>query len=185
MAPAADKDNRDMVKITSSLLGAVLFAWAANAAAATERAGPILSPKEFVDEAQGSDLFEILEARIAVVQSQDMSIREFARQMIEAHQKADEELNDAAKRSDLKPLAAHLSDDQAKMLMALQSLNGPDFDKAYARQQSLAHYRALVVEQHYAGTGSDANLKRRALSTVPVIRHHLEMAQQLQASVGG
>jgi predicted outer membrane protein len=42
---------------------------------------------------------------------------------------------------------------------------------------------ALVTEQGYASDGSDANLRRAAQASVPIIQHHLEMARALQASL--
>jgi len=67
----------------------------------------------------------------------------------------------------------------------LQSLRGPDFDKTYAKQQVLAHRQALAVEQSFASAGADANLRRVARSDAPMIEHHLEMAQQMRAALGG
>jgi putative membrane protein len=71
------------------------------------------------------------------------------------------------------------------MLSALQSLRGSDFDHAYANQQILAHDQALAVEQSYATAGTNPNLVAVAKSGVPLIQHHLEMAQQIRSALGG
>jgi putative membrane protein len=78
-----------------------------------------------------------------------------------------------------------MSSDQASMLSALQSLRGADFDKAYARQQVLAHSQALAVEQSYAAAGTEADLKAAARDATPIIQRHLDMAQQLRTALGG
>ena len=48
-----------------------------------------------------------------------------------------------------------MSSDQAMLLSGLQSLRGADFDKAYARQQILAHAQAIAVEESFANSGAD------------------------------
>jgi predicted outer membrane protein len=44
---------------------------------------------------------------------------------------------------------------------------------------------ALAVEQSFASAGADSNLRRFARADVPMIKHHLELAQQMRAAVGG
>jgi putative membrane protein len=78
-----------------------------------------------------------------------------------------------------------MSSDQASLLSALQSLTGAEFDRTYARQQLLAHRQAIAVEQSYASAGSDANLRDAAQSALPMIQHHLEMAEQMREALGG
>ena len=136
--------------------------------------------RDFVQAAQASDQYEIDAGRVAIIQSQDPRVRAFARQMIRDHTKTSHALRQAALASGMTPPPMALSDDGEKFLSQLQSLKGPDFDKAYGTQQILAHQSALVVEQGYAATGSDANVKRAAQSAVPIIQQHLSMAQQMQ-----
>jgi putative membrane protein len=75
-----------------------------------------------------------------------------------------------------------MSEDQAHLLAALQGLNGPDLDQAYARQQVMAHSSALVVMQRYAAEGDVPALRRIANAAVPKVSADLAGAQQL---IGG
>jgi putative membrane protein len=143
------------------------------------------SPKDFVMAASQSDQCEILAASVASVQGQDPRVRTFAREMIQDHSRLSEELNKAAAASGLPPPEPGMSSDQAMLLSSLQSVRGPDFDKAYARQQELAHAQAVAVEESFATAGSDPNLRKAAESALPSIREHLKMAQQLHVDVGG
>jgi putative membrane protein len=131
-----------------------------------------------------SDQYEIQAARDALAQSQDPRIRAFAQQMIDDHTHTGDSLRQATAASGLPPPPAAMSSDQAMMLSSLQSLRGADFDRAYARQQVLAHHQALAVEQGYATAGTDPNLRRLAQSAVPVIQQHLQMAEQLGVALG-
>jgi putative membrane protein len=62
-------------------------------------------------------------------------------------------------------------------------LHGTEFDKAYARQQVLAHAQAFAVEDSFANAGSDANLKHAAQAAVTMVQAHLKAAEQLRTSV--
>ena len=67
---------------------------------------------------------------------------------------------------------------------ALQSLKGPEFDKAYWQHQALSHHSALVVEQAYAANGDDPAVRRAAASAVPMIQAHLTAAEEAKARSG-
>jgi putative membrane protein len=167
------------------LLAAAALALSLAAVSAGAQSPLPTQPRDFAQTATESDHFEITEGQTAVAESQNPRVRAFAQEMIRDHTATSQTVQQAAARSGLPPPRTSLSGDQSKMLSALQSLRGPDFDKTYARQQVLAHYQALVVEQGYASSGSDPNLRQAATSAVPIIRHHLQMAQQMQAQLGG
>ncbi len=143
------------------------------------------SGKDFAMAAAQSDQYEIQAGRVALTESQSASIRTFAQEMIEEHTRTSESVSDAAAASGLPRPPQGMSSDQAAMLSALQSLRGAEFDKAYAKQQVLAHYQALAVEKSYAAAGMDVNLRAAAQSSVPIIQHHLEMAQQIRKTLDG
>jgi putative membrane protein len=140
--------------------------------------------RDFAMSAAQSDQYEIEAAHDAAAQSRNPQVRAFAREMIEDHTRSGEALRQAATAAGLPPPPAAMSGDEAKMLAALQSLTGPDFDEAYIRQQILAHDQALAVEQSYAQSGSDATLRQAAQATIPIIQRHLEMARQIGESLG-
>jgi len=171
------------------MLKAIAMAGGLAASASFGPAGaqpPTPSPtRNFVQAASASDQYEIQAGRVAAAQSQDARIRAFAMQMIQDHTSTAEALRQATATSGLPPPPMGLSEDGRKFLAELQSLRGPDFDKAYARQQVLAHDQALTVEQGYASQGPDPNVRKAAQSALPTVQHHLEMAQQMQAVIGG
>jgi putative membrane protein len=156
--------------------------------AATSVAAQPASPdptKDFLQQAAGSDEYEITAGRVAVIEAQDPQVRSFAQQMIQDHTRTSQDLQSAATRSGREPPLKAMSGDQARMVLALQSLRGADFDKTYMTQQVLAHTQALVVQGGYARRGQDDNVRAVAQSTVPLIQGHLQMAQQMKAQLGG
>ncbi len=168
-----------------SLVFASIIVLAGVAAHAVSAKSPgAMSATDFAQAAAQSDQFEILEGRTVLAQSRNLQVRAFAQQMIQDHTQTTAALRQAAMKSGLTPPTPSLGGDQAKMLGSLQSLRGPDFDRAYAKQQALAHTSALVVEQGYAAQGADPNLRQAAQSAVPMIQQHLRQAQQMHLALG-
>lgn len=156
----------------------------ANAAAQTAQTAIPPAPADFAMAAAQSAQYEIEAAQLALAQSHDASVRAFAEQMIQDHTRGREAIGQAAQASGLPRPPPAMSSDQASMLGALQSLRGADFDKAYARQQVLAHSQALAVEQSFAASGADPNLRKVAQTDVPMIQAHLDRANRLVATLG-
>jgi putative membrane protein len=149
---------------------------------ASAQSGPP-SPGDFAMASAQSDAYEIDAARVAEVEAKDPRIREFAKQMMQDHTMTRDALKAAAMKSKLPPPPDTPNPDQARMLTALQSLKGHDFDQEYVVQQVVAHQGALTVEEQYARIGTDPNLKRAANAALPMIRHHLDVVRQLKSSV--
>lgn len=141
--------------------------------------------REFVQAAAQSDEFERMEATTALAQSKNPHIRAFAQQMLDAHRATTDRLLGAVAQSNLKPPAPGIGGDQSMFLAALQSARGADFDKLYVRQQVLAHRAALATQQGYAASGDDAAIRSVAAATVPIVAAHLQMAERMQAAMGG
>ena len=170
-----------MRKAAAGLIAASLGLAAASADAQEAGSRPT---REFAQAAASSDQYEILAAETALTQSTNSEVRAFAARMLQDHQQLGQALRDAAVRSGLKPPEMAMSADQAQLLGALQSVSGNEFDTLYLKQQTLAHQSALAVEQMYAKSGDDPNLRQLANSAVPLISSHGEMAKEAAAKFG-
>jgi putative membrane protein len=176
--------RRPLLQMHTAIIVAALAAIGAVQPAAAQTAIPP-SPKDFAMAAAQSDQYEIQAGRVAVTQSHNPRIRAFAQAMIDEHSRTSAELTKAVAASGLLPPPQAIGSDQAPLLATLQSLRGADFDRTYIKQQVLAHQEALAVEGSFAEAGADPNLKAAARTTVPVIQHHLGMAQQIEATLRG
>ena len=159
---------------------AALSVWGASAQT------PLVPPTEdFVAAAAQSDHFELVEARTVLAQTHDPRVRAFAQEMVKAHTRTSEVLKTAAMKAGMDRLPSGLNGDQQKMLSALQSQRGSEFDHTYLKQQAIAHSEALVVQRAYADHGDNADVRQAAASAVPLIQRHLEMAKRLRSEAGG
>jgi putative membrane protein len=62
----------------------------------------------------------------------------------------------------------------------LKNQNGDDFVSEFNSQQVSAHKDAVSLFERYSNGGDNAELKAWAGKTLPALRHHLEMAEQLE-----
>ena len=130
-----------------------------------------------------SDRCETMAAEVALIQGQDPRVRAFAETVLGDHARTAEDLRKAATAAGLPPPPPGLSSDGAALLSALQGARGHDFDRAYARQQVVAHAAAVAVEDSFADAGADPTLRTAAQGGLPVIRDHLAAARQLVKDV--
>lgn len=175
------------MRITAGLASAFLLAGAVALAGPAAAQANYAKDKtqSFAQQATGSDQYEIQAGRVALQQAQDPRVRQFAQMMIRDHTRTSDELRTAVVRSGREPPQEAVNGDLVMLLSALQSLRGADFDKAYVTQQVVAHHGALATQQGYAQRGDDPGVRQVARSAVPIITQHLQMAEQLKASLGG
>jgi putative membrane protein len=141
-------------------------------------------PRDFAAAVVQSDQYEVAAADDALAQSQDPRLRDFAQRMIRDHTQSTDSIERAAAASGLPPPPMAMSSDEAGLLSTLQSLRGADFDRAYAKQQVLAHHMAIAVIGDFARSGGDPNLRAAAREALPMIQHHLDMALALRGAEG-
>lgn len=139
--------------------------------------------KDFVQFMMMGDKFEIAAGRLALERSSNSGVRDFARNMINAHEQMDADLKEV---SDHTIVNRYVTPPPAfdprhqQMYTALESSFGPDFDRLYVNQQFDGHREALAYVEGYARHGGVPDLQRFARSTVPIIRDHLAMLRALR-----
>lgn len=145
---------------------------AAGALTPVDRAG-------YVTTAAASDLYEIQSSQIALSKAQRPEVREFAQMLVTHHTQMTEALTTAARASGLTPPPPTLLPMHQEMIAELQRAPAAGFDSVYLRQQVPAHETALALHQNYAARGDAPALRAAAAAAVPIIRHHLDRAREL------
>ncbi|KUY85337.1 DUF305 domain-containing protein [Burkholderia territorii] len=137
---------------------------------------------EFVDKAALAGKSEVQASQLALKQAQSADVRAFAKRMVADHGKANAKLNALAARTGMKPQVDQIQDPDVE---ALRGKRGHDFDTAYvAAAGPDAHKKAVALFEDEARDGKDAQLRAFAKSTLPTLKHHLSMAEELQRKVG-
>jgi putative membrane protein len=137
------------------------------------------STPDFVQQVAISDMFEIQSSELAT-QRADAATKAFAEQMIPAHRKTSDELKALVASGKVKEtLPTKLDSAHQEKLDKLKGLHGVDFTKQYRSDQVEAHKDAVSLFERYADGGDNPALKEWAGKTLPTLRRHLEMAEQL------
>jgi putative membrane protein len=175
------------MKYLASGLALVLLATPALAQSVGERTGVNsalgVSPTtaDFVKEAAISDMFEIQSSQFAQQQGNGTE-KTFAATMIKDHTKTSDDLKSMVSSGEVKAeLPTALDSSHQSELDKLKSLKGADFSSRYNEDQVSGHKDAVSLFERYAKSGDNPQLKDWAGKTLPTLRHHLEMAQDLSA----
>lgn len=126
--------------------------------------------REFVEKAAISGQFEIQSSQLALKQSQDEQIRDFAQEMIDDHQKANEELKRLAMQEKIN-LPTELDQAHRDKLEQLREA-GDGFDSMYKRMQHEGHQKAVKLFDAYTREGDNETLKDYAEKTLPILKEH-------------
>ncbi|MDC7789554.1 DUF4142 domain-containing protein [Rhodoplanes sp. TEM] len=138
-----------------------------------------LSTADFVRKVAISDLFEIQSSQLAREKA-DQEGRDFANKMIQAHTKTSTELKTMVQSGKIQAeVPTGLDQEHAQKLQRLRGLSGDAFEDAYAEMQTQAHKDAVALFTAYAQNGDNAELKQWAGKTLPELKQHLDMADDL------
>jgi putative membrane protein len=167
-------------------LGCLLLAGPALAQSVGEKTGvnstlgiaPTTS--DFVKEVAISDMFEIQSSMLAQDKG-NAPEKSFASQMITDHTKTSTELKGLVSSGKVKAdVPTALDSSHQSKLDKLKGESGKDFSSDYDSDQVSAHKDAVSLFERYAKGGANADLKDWAGKTLPTLKHHLEMAQDLK-----
>jgi putative membrane protein len=167
-------------------LGCVLLAGPALAQSVGEKTGVNsvlgISPTtaDFVKEVANSDIFEIQSSTLAEDKG-NVPEKAFASQMVTDHTKTSRELKGLVTSGKVKAEVPTVLDSshQAK-LDKLKGESGKDFSSDYDSMQVGGHKDAVSLFERYAKGGDNADLKDWAGKTLPTLKHHLDMAEELK-----
>jgi putative membrane protein len=157
-----------------AMVGAGMLSIAAGQAVAQ------ISPadKTFATKAAEGGQAEVSLGQLAFEKAGSQQVRQFGQQMVKDHSQANAELQTIAKQQNLalptKPDSASIQTEQR-----LKSTSGSAFDTAYARDMVKDHEEDVADFKKEAQSGQDPALKAFAQKYLPVLQHHLEMAQQI------
>ncbi len=101
--------------------------------------------------------------------------------MVTDHTKTSTELKGLVSSGKVKAeLPSALDSSHQSKLDKLRGENGKDFSSDFDSMQVGAHKNAVSLFERYSKGGDNADLKKWAGKTLPALKHHLTMAQNLK-----
>jgi putative membrane protein len=138
--------------------------------------------RDFVKRAAIGGMAEVEEGKLATQHAQSDAVKNFGQQMVTDHTKINADLQAIASRIGVTPPAT-LDKEHAAMLQRLGKLSGPQFDRSYMQDQVSEHRKTISLFEKEDKSGQNAELKTFATNTLPTLRRHLQMAQDVSAQL--
>lgn len=172
--------RRTMIATACILMAAPAYAQSVGEKSGINSAlGVSPSTEDFVKEVAISDMFEIEASKLAQ-QKGNTEEKTFASHMVTDHGKTSTELKGLVSGGKVKAeLPKALDSSHRSKLDTLKGASGKDFSSEFDAIQVSAHKDAVDLFERYSKGGDNADLKNWAGKTLPALKHHLEMAQDL------
>jgi len=138
--------------------------------------------KKFVKDSALGGLTEVELGKLAAEKGSTDAVKQFGQRMVSDHSKANAQLKEAAGKSNINVPAALDSKHQSRV-DKLAKLSGPEFDKAYIKDQVKDHKHDIDDFKSEAQNGSDPNVKQFAMATLPTLEEHLNAIKDLNKTM--
>jgi putative membrane protein len=137
-----------------------------------------VNDKKFVKDAAIGGMTEVELGKLAAEKGSSEQVKQFGQKLVDDHTKANDELKQIASTESVDVPNAPDSKHQSR-IDKLSKLSGPNFDKAFLKDQVKDHEQDITEFQTEAQGGTDPNVKQFASKTLPVLQEHLTMAKDL------
>jgi Predicted outer membrane protein len=127
--------------------------------------------------AQGG-MTEVKLGEAAAQKASQPNIKQFGTMMVSDHGKANIKLQAIAAKNGV-TLPSKLDATHKEKVDQISKLSGQDFDKAYVSEMVKDHEKVAAEFEKASKTPQNAELKRFAANTLPVIKHHLKEAKAI------
>ncbi|HEY1258834.1 MAG TPA: DUF4142 domain-containing protein [Stellaceae bacterium] len=143
-------------------------------------ARPVLNQADrlFIRELTIGGAAEVQNGQLAAQRGGADLVKEFGRDMVADHSKANDQLAKIARADNVAPPNQLDTEHRAARVM-LEGASGSGFDLAYLRGQVTDHQKTAQLLEWEIGSGENAQLKALAANLLPVVFRHLERARGL------
>jgi predicted outer membrane protein len=153
---------------------AVFMSWTMISSAKTD---------SFWMKAAESGMAEVALGNLALQRSQNESVKSFARQMVDDHTTANNELMSMAQGKSI-VLPTTMDKMHQAAMDKMSGLSGADFDHQFMMQMVKDHKAAVALFEKTSASSKDSDAKAFAAKHLPTLRSHLEMAMSMSTSNG-
>lgn len=138
---------------------------------------------KFAREAAAGGMAEVALGTLATQKAPAEDIKQFGQRMVTDHTKANQRLMAIVKEKGI-TVPKELTGEHKVHHEQLSKAKGHDFDRMYLGHMVKAHEKTVKIFEQQAEKGTDASLRAFAQETLPTLREHLKLAQQLATAHG-
>ncbi|MGI8566421.1 MAG: DUF4142 domain-containing protein [Pyrinomonadaceae bacterium] len=151
----------------------------------TSSAGMLSSAdRKFVMDAAMGGMTEVEIGRLASQNGSSDAVKQFGERLVQDHTKANEELMTLAGSKGI-TLSKELDAKHKTMVAKMSATSGAEFDRAFIKEMQKDHKKDISMFQKQADKGMDADLKAFAAKTLPTLREHAQMIDQMNTGMSG
>jgi putative membrane protein len=140
------------------------------------------SAQSFLQKAAEGQQAEIAFGQLASERAGDEQVKHFGAQMIEDHRKADVAIQELASKEGVL-LPRELTGKHKAKQEEFARLSGREFDRAYIAYMMRDHRKDVKTFERHVKTLTDPQVLEWARGALPLLKQHLEQAQQIAASI--
>ncbi|HZT52337.1 MAG TPA: DUF4142 domain-containing protein, partial [Stellaceae bacterium] len=138
--------------------------------------------RSFAQKAAVGGEAEVDLGKLAERRGENETVRDFGRRMVQDHSKANAALAAIAQKAGIK-LPTGLDKAHEATRDWLEKQHGAAFDRIYMRGMVDDHEKTVRLFQDEQNAGENPALKQFAAQTLPTLRDHLKLAQNIEADI--
>lgn len=136
--------------------------------------------KDFVHDGLKANHMEIQMGQLAQQRGQSDQVKQYAQRLIQDHQKARQQLQQIAQSRGVEIKLEDPQERAKEVSEKLADASGAEFDKKFMEDQVKHHEKDIKKFEEFAREAKDPQLKQFATQALPILRQHLEWAQQIR-----
>ena len=140
---------------------------------------PTAKETAFVKEAADGGMTEVELGKVAGKNGQRDDVKKFGEQMVTDHGKANDDLKSVASKLGI-TVPDQVSSKHQSRIDSLSKKTGDAFDTAYITDMISDHEKDIAAFEKARSQVTNEDLKKFIDDTVPVMKHHLEMAKEMK-----
>jgi putative membrane protein len=149
-------------------------------AAEKEKSGTATAKEiAFIKKAADGGMAEVELGRVAAKNAQRDDVKQFGKQMVSDHGKANENLKSVASKLTV-TVPEKVSTKHQGLIDRMSKLSGPGFDARYIKEMVADHEEDIAEFEKARGEVTNEDLKKFIDETIPVMKEHLEMAKKMK-----
>jgi putative membrane protein len=136
----------------------------------------------FVVQTAKNGMAEVELGKLASEKASNAKVKAFGQRMVTDHGRAGDELKSLATAKQI-TLPTMPDPEHKAMHDRLAKLSGAEFDRAYAREMVSGHRKGVDSFTMESMNGKDNDVKAWATKTLPTVREHLRMIEEIDTEV--
>jgi putative membrane protein len=165
-----------MLKAFLLMFSLALFPLAGWSADSTKSTKLSKGDADFIREAAQGGIMEVQLGKIAQTKASDGKVKEFGKRMEQDHGKANEQLMKLAADKGMQ-LSNELDKRHKAKVDKLSKHSGAEFDRNYMDEMVTDHKADIKKFEQQSEKAKDADLKKFATETLPILKEHLRLAE--------